>query len=83
MGAIESDLMEVQTLRASPDAPMMARLLGQARPEGIRRVFLTGANPFALPAGNRVRRLLSELGDILQRCDENDLRRYRENLPSL
>ena len=51
MGAIESDLLEVQTLRTSPDAPMMARLLGQARPEGIRRVFLTGANPFALPAG--------------------------------
>ena len=28
-------------------------------------------------------RLLSELDDILQRCDENDLRRYRESLPSL
>ena len=51
MGAIESDLLEAQTLRTSPDAPMMARLLGQARPEGIRRVFLTGATPFALPAG--------------------------------
>lgn len=31
MGAIEFDLLEAQTLRTSPDAPMMARLLGQAR----------------------------------------------------
>ena len=29
MGAIESDLLEVQTLRMSPDAPMMARLLAK------------------------------------------------------
>lgn len=34
-----------------------------------------------LPAGRPC--LLSELDDILQRCDENDLRRHRENLPSL
>ncbi len=39
--------------------------------------FLEGDLPADRPC------LLSELDDILQRCDENDLRRYRENLPSL
>lgn len=39
--------------------------------------FLEGRLP-----GDKAR-LLSELDDILQRCNENDLRRHRENLPSL
>ena len=92
MGAIESDLLEAQTLRTSPDAPMMARLLGQARPEGIRRVFLTGANPFALPAGKlleiagMIHRYLpsvetigcfARITDSLRKTD-GDLKRLRE-----
>ena len=92
MGAIESDLLEVQTLRMSPDAPMMARLPGQARPEGIRRVFLTGANPFALPAGKlleiagMIHRYLpsvetigcfARITDSLRKTD-GDLKRLRE-----
>lgn len=92
MGAIESDLLEVQTLRTSPNAPMMARLLGQARPEGIRRVFLTGANPFALPAGKlleiagMIHRYLpsvetigcfARITDSLRKTD-SDLKRLRE-----
>lgn len=51
MGAIESDLLEAQTLSTSPGTFMLARQLGQTWPQGIRRVFLTGANPFALPTG--------------------------------
>lgn len=92
MGAIEFDLLEAQTLRTSPDAPIMARLLGQARPEGIRRVFLTGANPFALPAGKlleiagMIHRYLpsvetigcfARITDSLRKTD-GDLKRLRE-----
>ena len=71
---------------------MMARLLGQARPEGIRRVFLTGANPFALPAGKlleiagMIHRYLpsvetigcfARITDSLRKTD-GDLKRLRE-----
>lgn len=61
-GAIESDLLEAQTLCAGPNVLTMARLLGQTRPQGIRRVFLTGANPFALPTGK-----LLEIADMIHR----------------
>lgn len=45
---IESDLLEVQLLRYSPTAQTTGRLLGLPAPQPIRRVFLTGANPFVL-----------------------------------
>ena len=45
---IENDLLEVQTLRTNPYAKMLTRLQGKDAPEPIRRVFLTGANPFIL-----------------------------------
>lgn len=45
---IESDLLEVQTLRTSPYSKMLTRLQGKSEPEPIKRVFLTGANPFVL-----------------------------------
>ena len=45
---IESDLLEAQVLRASPDSKMFTRLQGKENPEPIQRVFLTGANPFVL-----------------------------------
>lgn len=45
---IESDLLEAQMLRTNPYSKMLARLQEKSRPEPIRRVFLTGANPFVL-----------------------------------
>lgn len=48
MEDIESDLLEVQVLRHNPASMMTARLQGLSRPKPIRRVFLTGANPFVL-----------------------------------
>ena len=47
---IEADLLEVQVLRHDPLAMVSARLQGIFQPEPIRRVFLTGANPFVLKA---------------------------------
>lgn len=45
---IESDLLEAQILRHNPTSMTTAKLQGLPRPRPIRRVFLTGANPFAL-----------------------------------
>lgn len=45
---IESDLAEVQMMRHNPESFMLTRLWGTPRPEPFSRVFLTGANPFAL-----------------------------------
>lgn len=47
---IEADLLEVQTLSHDPISVMAARLQGFPQPKAIRRVFLTGANPFVLKA---------------------------------
>lgn len=47
-GEIEDDLRELQLLVNDPTAMISARLQGLTRPEPPRRVFLTGANPFAL-----------------------------------
>ena len=48
MEDIESDLLEAQVLRTNPYSKMLTRLQGKAQPDPIRRVFLTGANPFVL-----------------------------------
>ena len=45
---IESDLLQAQLLCADPVSMMSARLQELPRPEPVRRVFLTGANPFVL-----------------------------------
>ena len=45
---IESDLLEAQILRTNPHSKMLNILSGKSGPEPIRRVFLTGANPFVL-----------------------------------
>lgn len=45
---IESDLLEVQTLRYNPASIITSKLQGLPRPEPFKRVFLTGANPFVL-----------------------------------
>lgn len=47
---IESDLLEVQTLRYNSASQMTVRLRGLQCPQPIERVFLTGANPFILKA---------------------------------
>lgn len=51
MEDIESDLLEVQVLRHNPTSMMTAKLQGLPRPKPIKRVFLTGANPFVLTTG--------------------------------
>lgn len=48
MKDIESDLLEAQVLRHNPTSIMTNILQGFSRPKPIRRVFLTGANPFVL-----------------------------------
>lgn len=59
---IEADLAEAQMLRHGPDARSTARLLGRPLPGPIRRVFLTGANPFAL----KTQRLL-DIAELIRR----------------
>lgn len=59
---IESDLQEAQLWSADPISMLTARLQGISRPERIRRVFLTGANPFVL----KYERLMAIAGLIHQ-----------------
>ena len=47
---VEADLQEAQLWAADPMALLSARLQGLPRPQGPRRVFLVGANPFVLQA---------------------------------
>ena len=59
---VESDLQEAQLLSTDPIALLTARLQGLPRPEHIRRVFLTGANPFVL-SGRR----LMDIAELIQK----------------
>ena len=59
---IESDLQEAQLWSTDPISMLTARLQGISRPERIRRVFLTGANPFVL----KYERLMAIAGLIHQ-----------------
>lgn len=59
---IESDLQEAQLWSTDPISMLTARLQGVSRPERIRRVFLTGANPFVL----KYERLMAIAGLIRQ-----------------
>jgi len=61
---IESDLREAQLLGADPMAMLSARLQGLPRPEAVQRVFLTGANPFALQY-ERLMRIAELVGKYL------------------
>lgn len=45
---VEADLREAQLWTTDPMALLSARLQGLPRPQGPRRVFLAGANPFVL-----------------------------------
>lgn len=59
---VERDLLEAQMLSLSPVSAITARLQGLSVPEPVRRVFLTGANPFVL----KTEKLL-ELADLIHR----------------
>lgn len=59
---VESDLREAQLWSTDPIGMLAARLQGRPRAEGIRRAFLTGANPFVL----RYDRLMAIAGLIGQ-----------------
>lgn len=52
---VESDLREVQLRAADPMGLLSLRLQGLPRPAGVRRAFLTGANPFVLSYGRLMR----------------------------
>lgn len=58
---IESDLLEAQLCSKDPIAMLSARLQGFTSPANIRRVFLTGANPFVL----RYERLM-KISDLIR-----------------
>lgn len=67
---IESDLLETQILRYDPYSIMTSRLQGSPRPKPIKRVFLTGANPFVLKTeklleiAELIRKYLPSVGSI-------------------
>lgn len=48
MEDIENDLLETQILCSNPISRMNARLQSLPQPKPVKRVFLTGANPFVL-----------------------------------
>ncbi len=88
---IEADLGEAQLWGTDPMVLLSARLQGLPRPEGPRRVFLVGANPFVLQAkrlediAKLIRRYLptvetigcfARVTDVGLKSDE-DLRRLR------
>lgn len=64
---IEADLREWQLLLNDPTAMLSARLQGLSRPEAPRRVFLTGANPFALSL-ERLESIAELIRRYLPRC---------------
>lgn len=63
---VEADLREAQMLAADPMAQLSARLLGVPRRQ-IRRVFLVGANPFALAFG-RLKAITGLIRTYLPSC---------------
>lgn len=63
---VEADLREVQMLAGDPLAQLSARLLGVPRRQ-IRRVFLVGANPFAL-AFDRLKAIAGLIRTYLPSC---------------
>ena len=63
---IESDLLEVQTMRHSPNARAARQLTNRPEPV-IERVFLTGANPFVLTS-ERLERIAGMIHDAIPEC---------------
>ena len=59
---VEADLREAQMMAHDPMGKLAALLQGLPEPGGVRRVFLTGANPFALSSEK-----LSHIGELVRR----------------
>ena len=59
---VEADLQEAQLWGTDPMARLSARLQGIPRPQGPRRVFLVGANPFVL-----LPKRLEEIAELVRR----------------
>ncbi|MCI8330318.1 MAG: radical SAM protein [Oscillibacter sp.] len=64
---IEADLREAQLWACDPLARLSAQLQGLPRPEGPRRVFLVGANPFVL-LPQRLEAIAQKIRDYLPAC---------------
>ncbi len=67
-GEIEADLRELQMLLNDPAAMLSSRLQGMSRPKAPRRVFLTGANPFALSV-ERLENIAGLIKRYLPQCE--------------
>ena len=59
---IEADLREAQLYQTGPLERLGLRMQGLGAPQGPRRAFLTGANPFALKAGR-----LERIAELIRR----------------
>lgn len=64
---IEADLQEAQLCAADPIAKLSARLQGLPEPGRVQRVFLVGANPFALRF-ERLRVIAEKIRHYLPDC---------------
>lgn len=64
---VEADLLEAQMLFHDPMGKLAARLQGLPEPGRPRRVFLTGANPFAL-AFDRLKTIAELIRQYLPSC---------------
>lgn len=65
---VEADLREAQMLAHDPLGKLAALLQGLPEPGGVRRVFLTGANPFAL-SYDRLARIGELVRQYLPSCE--------------
>lgn len=65
---IEADLQEAQLYQNGPLERLGLRMQGLSAPEGPRRVFLTGANPFVLKTG-RLERIAELVRTYFPRCE--------------
>ena len=65
---VEADLREAQMLAHDPMGKLTAHLQGLPEPGSVRRVFLTGANPFALSFG-RLRQIAELIAHYLPACE--------------
>ena len=65
---IESDLREAQLLQNGPLERLGLRMQGLPAPEGPRRVFLVGANPFVLKT-ERLERIAELVRTYFPRCE--------------
>lgn len=60
---IEADLREAQLIQTGPLERLGLRLQGLGAPQGPRRAFLTGANPFVLKTGR-----LERIAELVRTC---------------